>query len=289
MVQRIDMRMQTCSAFLRGCRPARPVNRRVYGAVPSRDEDLSVTGRNGRSEYRMATNGGELFSIAPHTTRDSGKPGRAESGRLDDCGTLYRNADDVSLKLHQPVVDACTAVDTESLERNAAARAHRREHVTGTICHRLERGSHEMSAAAAARESDDHSARLGLPVRRAESGQCRDEVHSIIRFQTSRHRFRVGGCRQKPETVSQPLYRRTCDEDRAFEGVRVSASRVARDRCKYSLTRSGPHLPRVEKEKSTGAVRVLPFSGIDAALPEERCLLIACDAADRHPRAEMFS
>ena len=68
------------------------------------------------------------------------------------------------------------------------------------------------------------AARVRRPVRRAEAGERRDEVHAVGRVDRPRERLALGGVGEQAEPVAQPLHRCARDEDRSFE-------RVRRDRC----------------------------------------------------------
>ena len=134
----------------------------------------------------------KLVGVRPHAGRESGEARGAERGRLDHVGPLDGNAEHVGLKLHQPVVVRRAAVDAQPIERRRRSpRACVLEHVRGAVRHRLERGAHEMRATRSAREPDDRSARVGFPVRRAESRQRRHEIHAVGRLDRARQRFRL--------------------------------------------------------------------------------------------------
>ena len=117
------------------------------------------------------------------------------------------------------------------------------EHVGGAVRHRLERGAREVRARRSAREPDDRSARVGLPVRRAESGQRGNEVHAVRRLDRARQRFGLARLLDDAESVAQPLHRGAGDEDRRLERVRRPAARIAGDRREQSVSRRGPLAP----------------------------------------------
>ena len=98
-----------------------------------------------------------------------------------------------------------------------------------------------------------------------------------------RERSGLGRVGDDPEPVAQPLHRRAGDEDRAFHRVRHGRrTERPRDRRQQPVDRLGQRRPDVGEHERTGAVRVLRHAGLDARLPEQRGLLVAGDAADRH-------
>src|SRR5690242_10043597 len=91
--------------------------------------------------------------------------------------------------------------------------------------------------------------------------------------------------RRPPRSTLFP-YTTLFRSDRALERVRALAARVARDRGEEPVARRDRLLPRVQQQEAARSVRVLRHTELDAALPEERRLLVAGDAGDRDGRAE---
>ncbi len=61
----------------------------------------------------------KIILILPDTRGDACQGGGAERGRFGDGGPFDRNAEDIRLKLHEPVIPHGPPVDTEVLHRQA--------------------------------------------------------------------------------------------------------------------------------------------------------------------------
>ena len=162
---------------------------------------------NNRRIWAIASDGGVRPFGAPLVLRpldplgesfrargEAGEPRGTERRRLDHRGTLDRGAEHVGLELHQPVVLRHPAVHAQ---RHAVARrggsmsAHQLHDVPRRVRHGLQCRASQVRASGSARESDDRAARPRLPVRRAEAGERRHEVHAVVRRDRSRERLRV--------------------------------------------------------------------------------------------------
>ena len=88
-----------------------------------------------------------------------------------------------------------------------------------------------------------------------------------------------------PETVAQPLDRRTGGEDRPFQGVGDAAvGERPGDGRQHALRRWRARRADVEQHEAARAVGVLGHARLEAGLAEQRRLLVTGDAADRDPR-----
>ena len=88
-----------------------------------------------------------------------------------------------------------------------------------------------------------------------------------------------------PEPVAQPLHRGAGDEDRRLERVATRLADAPGDRRQQALpSGSGALAPAFCEQEAAGAVGVLAVAGLVAGLAEERGLLVAGDARDRHAR-----
>ena len=209
----------------------------------------------------------------------------AERRRLGHLGDGDRDAEHVGLELHQPAVDRRGAVGAQLGERLAAGAVHRPHGVDGLVGHRLQRGAREVRAAAAAGEPDDRPARVRVPVRRAEPGQRGDEVDAVVGVQRGRQLLGLGRRGDDPEPVAQPLDRGAGDEDRRLVRVGGRAADLPRDRGQQPLLGLRHRGARVGEHERAGAVGVLAQAGLQAALAEQRRLLVAGHAGDRHLEA----
>ena len=111
---------------------------------------------------------------------------------------------------------------------------------------RLQRGAGEVGAVGPAGEADDRAPRVGIPVRRPEPGQRRDEVDVVVRVERGAERLGLGCVGDDPEPVAQPLDRGAGDEDRGLERVvRPPPPESPGDRGEQPLPRrSGPRCRR---------------------------------------------
>ena len=83
-----------------------------------------------------------------------------------------------------------------------------------------------------------------------------------------------------PEPVTQPLHRGPAHEHAALERVLAGAATPG-DGCQEPMPRGLRLVARIHEREAAGAVRVLGHAGIEAGLPEKRCLLVTGDARDR--------
>ena len=128
------------------------------------------------------------------------------------------------------------------------------------------------------------AARLRVPVRRAQTGEGRDERDAARRLDRGRQPLALGSVGEDAESVAQPLDRGAAGENRALERVPARGS--------GRLEQPGRRRPtlgaRVREHEATGAVGRLRLAPLEAAVPEERRLLVARDAGDRERDAEQL-
>jgi hypothetical protein len=104
---------------------------------------------------------------------------------------------------------------------------------------------------------------------------------AAVVLQRARERLRLLRLRDDAEPVAQPLHRRAGDEDRALERVRRRAGGVAADRGEQAAPAAHPLRAGVEQQERAGAVGALGGARREAALAEQRRLLVTRDARDR--------
>ena len=83
----------------------------------------------------------------------------------------------IRLKLHQKVVGARAAVRTQRLQGNTGVLLHRTQHIRRLIGKRFQHRTHDLCAAGAARQSNEHAAGIRVPVRRAQAGKRRHKIY----------------------------------------------------------------------------------------------------------------
>jgi hypothetical protein len=74
------------------------------------------------------------------------------------------------------------------------------------------------------------------------------------------------------------------DRDRAFERVyRVRIAELPCDRRDQAVLGHHRFVAEREEQEGAGAIGVLHVAVVETCVPEQRCLLVAEDARDRHP------
>ena len=139
-----------------------------------------------------------------------------------------------------------------------------------------------MSGGRAPRDADDEPARVRIPVRRAQAGKRRHEVHAAVVGDGRGQALDVGRLRDQAEAVAQPLHDGAADEDAALERVLGSIPDFPRNRRNQAI--GGRHRARagVLQQEAARPISVLRKTRRHAHLPEEGRLLIAGNSGDRH-------
>src|SRR5438270_1657086 len=229
---------------------------------------------------------GQRVERAPEADAEPGEVGGAETGRLDDGRPVHRRIEHVGLELAEEVVGDGAAIHAEPRQRRLGVGGHRLQHVATLEGDRLQRGARQMRPRGAAREPEDGAARVLIPVRGAEADEGRHEVHAARVGHRARQGVRLGGVRDDPEAVAQPLHGGAGDEDGALERIGRPPTEAPGDRRQQPVRGDHRPLAGVDEREAARAVGVLGLARLEARLPEERGLLIACDAGDRYAARE---
>ena len=132
-------------------------------------------------------------------------------------------------------------------------------------------------------QAADHAARVGPPARRVQPGEGRDDDAAIAVRHARGERLHVGRRADQAEVVAQPLHERAGHGDGALEHVgRRPLAEAVGDARDQAVRRRHGALAGVEDEEVAGAVGALGLARCEAALPEERRLLIAEQRRQRH-------
>src|SRR5258708_7651207 len=83
---------------------ARPAQRRAHRALPAEPPRVALRWRWGGPEGRETLARPKSGRVGPHPGGDPGQTCRTQGGRLDVLGTFHWHAEDVRLKLHEPIV-----------------------------------------------------------------------------------------------------------------------------------------------------------------------------------------
>ena len=201
---------------------------------------------------------------------------------------MNRCIDDIGLELHEEVVLACAAVDLKSFELNAGAFFHSCEDIACLECERLESCTDQVILVNTAGQACDSSACVRIPVRSAESCECRNNIASVRIRYTCCEVFGIRRTVDDLELIAQPLDRCTCYEDRTFKSILDLTVKTPCDCCKKSVVRIDRLLTDVHKHEASCSVCVLSHAGLEACLSEESSLLVTCNAGDLDRSAEEF-
>ena len=159
------------------------------------------------------------------------------------------------------------ALAPPSARRTPTLERERVEHVGDLERDRLERRADEMRARRAAREPGDEPARVGLPVRRAEPRQCRDEDDAVGRVDLAREPSLSAADVDHAETVAEPLHRGAADEHRALERV---LRRAAGGPLRPSSAGPPPGCPRARR-RSTSTKLPVPYVAFASPGAKQPC------------------
>src|SRR5262245_16639880 len=119
-------------------------------------------------------------------------------------------------------------------------------------------------------------------VPRAEAGDCRHAAHAAVVWGGGRERFDRRRRAHEAEAVANPLHDGAADDDAPLERVLRAPADLPRHGGHEPLLRARRLRADVLEQEAAGAVGVLRHAGPLAHLPEERRLLIARKARNRH-------
>ena len=198
----------------------RPVFRAGDGAVPGGLEFFHRGAGGGGAEAAiLGPLGGDLGAVFPKTHGEPGEVGGAERGRLGDARADDRHAEEIGLELHERTVDGGAAVDAELAEFEFRIGLHGGEQIGALVGDAFEGGAGEVGGGGAARKTDNRAAGGGVPVRRAEASEGRNEKDSAVIRDARGEGFDVGGGGDETKTVAEPLDDGAADEDATLERV----------------------------------------------------------------------
>src|SRR2546430_17491853 len=154
-----------------------PVHRAFNSALPISIKLLALI----RAHLRLkgAINGPMLsyfLLAAPKASRQASKVGSSQGGRLSNLWPLHRHAENISLGLHEQVIDYCSTIDAQSRHMNAAISSHRLLYIAGLIAHRFKRGSSNIAGLFTSRHTNDGATSIRIPVGSTQADKGRYEV-----------------------------------------------------------------------------------------------------------------
>ena len=263
-----------------------PIEAPADGLVPAAQELFPFFGLHFRLERHVAVPQAlKLLAVFPDADGKPRKIRRAKRRRLADNRPAHGLCKHVRLELHQKAVAARPAVDSQLRERHARVLFHRVDQIIRLIRDRLLRGSYNMLGLCPTREADHRASCVHVPMRRAEARERRHEIHAACVRHLGRKIFRVPSLPDEPQLVAQPLDDCTADKNRALERILHAPAEADRDRGNKPVHAFHRRLACVHEQKAACAVGVFRIAGCKAALTEQRRLLVACNARDRHLHA----
>ena len=218
----------------------------------------------------------------PHTGRESGKIACAERGRFADDRTANRAVRNIALELHQEAVAAGTAVHRKGGEGSAGIAFHGGQQVVHLIGDGLLCGADNVLAGRAARQTDETAACVHIPMRRAQTGECRHEVHAAGVLHLARIVFRIAALGEKAHLIPQPLDDGAADKHAALERVLRLSADLNADGGQQAVFALAGGRAGVHQQKTARAVGVFRIACRKAGLTEQRRLLVACNACNRN-------
>src|SRR5215207_7185246 len=143
----------------------------------------------------------ELLTVLPEPCRQAGEVRGAKSRGLQGLRHLYGRPEYVGLELHHPAVGSGPAVGLEGRDVYPRVGLHRLDRVAGLVAHALQGGPRQVRPAGAAREPDDGTPRVGVPVRRSKANERGHEVHVVVGVEARCELFGLLGALDDPEPI----------------------------------------------------------------------------------------
>ena len=265
-----------------------------HGSLPARVIAVALIERQARFKDRAAfRQGRQIVDRFPHAQAQSRQQGCAARGRFLFGGAHQRNPQPIGLNLACDIRIGQAAAHAELLDVQAGAIVDCFQNGAQLIADRIEKGARHVRPIAAQRQPENRRACAMIVVGHVEAGKGRHDDH-IARIG---HRFgqRVELCfRFKPVTALQhPAHCRARDGRIGFKAVsmleveswRLEVRRFAWKRPRVidiDVIQFGRRVSRDDVDERRRAVRAFSMTGMTAAVPEERRLLIADHRDDGH-------
>ena len=138
-----------------------------------------------------------------------------------------------------------------------------------------------MGCGCSSAEAIDASFRVLVPVRCSQTGKRRYEIYSSVVLYAACKSLDFRRRLDDSETVTKPLYYRTCHEDAAFEGIIHLVPDLPCDSCKEIVRRHDRPFAAVHEHEASGSICVLHRSRLCTHLSEKGSLLVSGDTCDR--------
>src|SRR5699024_472707 len=125
---------------------------------------------------------------------------------------------------------------------------------------RLQRCTDNVILINTARDPDDRSSCILIPVGSTESGKRRDNITSVGVFFFLCHILRIHRRVDQPHLIAQPLHCRSGDKDRAFQGVVHFPIQPPRDRRDKSVFREHRLFSCIHQKETSCPICILCLS-----------------------------
>src|SRR5207248_5157245 len=122
------------------------MHRAFHGTFPASIELFALI----RAHLRLkgAINGPMLsnfFFATPEASCQASQVRSPQGCRLSNLWPLYRHTENISLGLHEQVIDYCSTIDAQSRHMDATISSHRLLYIAGLIAHRFKSGSSNIA------------------------------------------------------------------------------------------------------------------------------------------------
>src|SRR5258708_12522367 len=106
---------------------------------------------------------GYFLVAAPEAGGQASKIRSTQGGRLSNLWPLHRHSQNISLELHEQVIDDGASIDTQSRHMHATVSGHGLKHITGLITHGLKACTSNVASRRPACQSNDVPACAAIP------------------------------------------------------------------------------------------------------------------------------
>ena len=181
---------------------------------------------------------------------------------------------------HEIGVARGAAVDPQLRQGSAAVLTHGVDHIEDLEGDGLVRRLDEFRPARRARHAEHASLGFRTPMRRAQPGECGNEVHAALGIGGVTQIRDLFGVGDELKIVAQPCLDRAGVRHIALEHVFGNAAHAPRQRARQAVGAGHERRPHVHHHRGPCAERRLRHAALEATLGEERGMRIAQHAVN---------
>ena len=159
------------------------------------------------------------------------------------------------------------------------------QYVTGLVSDRFQRCTDDVVGVHTTGQTEDRATRIRVPVRRAQAGKGRHDVHAVGVLHFGREILGIEGVADELHFITQPLNGGARHKHGTFQRIVHFPGRAAGDGGQQAVFRLHRFLTSVHQHKAASAVGVFRHPFLHAQLAEQCRLLVTGDAGDRNTRA----